>query len=153
METKQYTHTLEALESSRAYNGFTGWDIDGYAREHNWDGVGLLPVSRTRDSEALFRANWDSAYTTLAEYGADIDTAYFSHVLVGWVELGTYNTGNPKLVEAVESMRRELEAYPVLDEQLFSEYEYTEQHPENSTECFSDDPSCTEFCKRDWAWA
>lgn len=152
METKQYAHTPEALEHSKPVSGFTGWDIDQYAREHNWDGVGFIPVSRHRDSEALTRANWDSAFSALKEYGTDIDTAYFTHSLVGWVELATYNTGNAQLSKAVDTMRREIEAYPILDEELFSDYEWADNHPEDSTECYSDDQTCTENCGREWAW-
>jgi hypothetical protein len=153
METKQYTHTPEALESSRAYDGFTGWDVDTYASEHGWAGVGLMPVSRSRDAEALTRANWDTAFNELKEYGTDTDTAYFGHALVGWVELATYNTGNTELSKAVDSMRRDLEAYPVLSDDLWSEYEWAENHPENSDECMSDDQNCTDWCGRKWAWA
>lgn len=152
METKQYTHTPEALEHSKPVSGFTGWDIDQYASEHGWDGVGFIPVSRHRDSEALTRSNWDSAFDTLKVYRSDISTAYFTHSLVGWVELATYNTGNTKLSQAVDTMRREIEAYPILDEELFSDYEWADNHPENSTECYSDDQTCTESCGRDWAW-
>lgn len=147
-----FTHSKDAIASSEARNGFTGWDLDSWAKENNWQGVGLLPVSTHRDADSLTRSNWDAAFTQLTErFGKGcIAAAHFTHWAVGWTDVGTYDTGNKELSEAVAKMRKELEAYPVLDEDLFSEYEYEESHPDNDDVCYYEyDCDCGRTSYRD----
>ena len=138
-----FKHTKEAVQSANPMEGFSGWDLDKFAAVNNWQGVGLLPVTLTRDSDALGRANWSVAFNRLREqFGEDsVEPARFGHWAVGWVELGTFDTGRAGILEAVEGMRKELEDYPVLDEDVWSEYEWEDNHPWDGV-CYSEDDGC-----------
>ena len=134
-----FRHTAEAVESSKPGEGFTGWNLDNWARENGWQGVGLLPVSLTRDSDYLVKANWDAAFQELeAQFGKDcLAVAGFTHWACGWVDVGTFDTGKAGLLEAVEAMRKRLDDYPILNEDLTSMYEWDEYHPSDGV-CYSE---------------
>lgn len=144
-----FKHTQGALDSAKSRDGWTGWNIDEWATAHNWQGVGLLPVGISRNPEAYSRSNWDAAFKQLIEqFGAGaVDSARFGHSMVGWVEVGTYDAGIPELVEAVAAMEQRLNDYPLLDEDLWMEYEWLDSHPKDSRYCYRDDSECP--CGRD----
>lgn len=139
-------HTLEALETARPYDGFTGWNLDSEALEREWAGIGIVPVAQTRDSEALERANFDTALAELsALHGEDnVGIVRFGHWACGWVELAIFNTGVSGLEDSVESIKQRLDNYPVLDEELWLEYEWADNHPEADNYCYSED---YDFCE------
>lgn len=142
----KFNHTDQAIAGARPNDGWTGWDLDDYADNMGWDGVGILPIDLNRDADCITRSNWDSVMRDLvAQFGADqISDAQFGHWAVGWVRTGTYNAGNAELTIAVAAIRKALNDYPIHDDDLASEYEYADTHPENDpTQCYSQDP---EWC-------
>jgi len=135
-----FQHTTQALESARATSDFSGWDLDAHAEEHDWAGVGLVLVTQHRDSEAWERANFDTALAELSEqFGSDsIAIVRFGHWAVGWVETLTYDTGVEGLLDAVEAIHARLKDYPLLDECLWAEYEWADNHPEDEDVCYAE---------------
>jgi hypothetical protein len=135
-----FTHTPEALESAEAFDGFTGWNLDRHASKYEWAGVGLVSVTQHRDSDAVERSNFDSAKSELSEkFGKDsVAVVSFGHWAVGWVEILTFDTGVEGLAEAVAGIKARLEKYALLDESLWSEYEWSENHPEGENTCYAD---------------
>jgi len=119
------THT----DTARAVARETGWDLDEYAVEREWSAVGLGPVGRSRDSEALETSNYRTAVAILTDAGARFDEPTFGHWAVGWVGEIAYDAGDPATVAAVEGITARMAAYPCLDEQDYSAQEWTDNHP------------------------
>jgi hypothetical protein len=82
----------------------------------------VLPCSRTRDSEALDRANFDAALESLGGWSDTVETHRFGHWGPGWFGLILVKPGTE-----AERIAREIESaladYPVLDDERLSEYE------------------------------
>ena len=135
-------HTEEAIKSAKPSENFTGWNLDEHAERNGWAGVGLVTgVTKHRDSEAIERANFDSAYDQLTEAFSVgvVEVVRFGHWAVGWFEILTYNTGVNGLAEAVANIIKRLDEYPILDEDLWSQYEWDENHPEDDNRCWDED--------------
>lgn len=85
----------------------------------------VLPVSRTRDSEALEQSNFEAALDILKDaYGEDselFECHQFNHWGPGWFEI---ILAHPSLAEKVQEIEERLKNYPVLDEEDFSRREY-----------------------------
>jgi len=121
----------------------TGWDLEQWTSDHDWAGTGIGPVGQHRDSDSLDRSNFTVIYKDLStRYPDDLDIARFGHWAVGWIEEITFNLGNADLRNAVEEWREKLDIYPVADEMHFSDLEWDDNHPDNSSLCYSDDDDC-----------
>lgn len=104
----------------------------------HWDGYLVAPVGRTRDSDALGRANFDEQWARLEPLRADVPGDDVSaplivrenHWAVGWIEWVAIHPSNEAAVKAAvkaaEEMARRMDSYPVLSEDRFSEYEMEE---------------------------
>lgn len=106
----------------------------------------VAPLSVTRGSEALERANWDEMCAQLEEIdpdGADHEVHRFGHWGPGWYEIVIVRPDSACEYLAAEIMCA-LADYPVLSEERWSAYEH-EEHEEGN--CGSD---CT-FCNEDRA--
>jgi hypothetical protein len=121
-------HTEQALAVARE----TGWDLDGYAAERGWSGVGIAPGGVHRDSNALGRSNHEVILADLTErFGEAVDTAEFGHWGVGWIREVTYDArlygaGDQALPLAVMAWREALENHPVACDEHYSETEHAE---------------------------
>jgi hypothetical protein len=138
-------HTPEAVEAFRPTSNFTGMNLDEYAHINKWAGVGLIPVTKNRDSEPLERSNFDSTIDELSDKfdGTNIGTINFGHWACGWLLVAVYNTGISGLAEAVADIDKRIKEYAILDEVLYSEYEWSDNHPEGYGECYSEDYDCS----------
>ena len=56
----------------------------------------------------------------------------------GWAGVGLV-TGVNGLAEAVANIQKQLDEYPILDEDLWSQYEWDENHPEDDNRCWDED--------------
>ena len=127
--------TAQAI-ANQPYLMFSGWD--DYADERGWSGVGIAPCGRHRDSDALERSNFDTVIALLDDIDHDgHDIADFSHWAVGWIDEITYDLGNADMVAAVADIRARHDDYPVLDEDLYYEYEWEENHHDEGY-CYAD---------------
>lgn len=121
-------HTAQALAVSRE----TGWNLDEYAREHEWSAVGLGPVGQSRDSGPYERSNMRAATALLDAAGARYAVASFGHWAVGWIEELAHDAGDPATVAAVADIAARLSRYPLLDEDDAYAEEWTENHPQGT---------------------
>ncbi len=107
------------------------WTLPECYMGAHWDGYFVF-LSRNRDSDALTRANFDAAMRELGgERFADDDTELVAivregHWAVGWIEWIAIHESATAALAIAEGIAEALEDYPVVDEQLFSEYEQTE---------------------------
>lgn len=89
----------------------------------------LIVISRHRDSDCLSRANYDATKEILgAIEGADefLSEERSNHWAVGWVDYLIIDPSWDAGVRKAGEIRSELEDYPVVDEEKWSEYEMEE---------------------------
>ena len=83
----------------------------------------LVLMTRTRDSDLLTESNWEVALERLGgEDGEDVVIHRFGHWACGWWEALCVREGGPKESKA-RDMHESLAAYPVLNEDHFSDKE------------------------------
>jgi hypothetical protein len=89
----------------------------------------LIVMARNRDSDALARSNFDAALARLE--GPTVAVERSSHWAVGWVDyLIVDPSDTERVMKAMDMLRGLEEVYPVLDDDLFSQYEFEERQPE-----------------------
>ena len=113
------THTLTKWTKPQHYFGAS------------WDDYYSAGVGQSRDSDALERANFDAMVNRLREVdsqGEDSESGGWriveeSHWAVGWVQWIAIHESATDALAAAEQAQADLADYPVLDDDLFSEYE------------------------------
>ena len=83
-------------------------------------------LGQDRESDALTRSNFDCG---LARLGGESDTVRVvreKHWAVGWVEWVAVHESDTAACDHAEKMLADLDAYPVLDEDHFSDLEWEE---------------------------
>lgn len=102
----------------------TALDSPGAFLEERQDWL-LAPVSRTRDSNCLAESNFAAALEALGGESDDVEVHRFGHWGPGWFEIILVRPGSPAEGIGAE-LERQLEDYPVLAEEDFSEREMEE---------------------------
>ena len=119
---------------------------DAYAGR-DWHGWLVAPVSRHRDSDILTRSNWtvvtdrlDAIMESDDQLSGDWSDPFTGgecgpfeivrerHCLVGWIEWVAIHPDAAALIQYALEVTEALEAYPVLNEDHFSESEYAEAY-------------------------
>ncbi len=127
-------HTYQA----RAIARDTGWDLDGFASDRGWSGVGIGPVGEHRDSDALERSNFRVTYPDMVtRFGDAVQRVTFGHWAVGWVAEIAYDAGRADIVAYDADTRARIADYPALDETDWSDMEWSDHHPEGTRECYA----------------
>jgi hypothetical protein len=83
-------------------------------------------IGHHRDSDDLAESNWEVALERLGGESETVVIVRFGHWAVGWVEELFVAPNSPHLAIA-EEMLKQLENYPILDEEHFCEKERTSQ--------------------------
>ena len=94
------------------------------ATSHNSEWL-VSPCIRTRDSDALERSNWDTIEQALSEIDPNEshhEIHRFRHWGPGWFEVVVVKPDS-ECAKYVQKCITKLESYPVLNEDLMSEYE------------------------------
>lgn len=109
-----------AVTTLRPYSEFqpTGFDHKGsfLPDQQHWL---VLPMTVNRDSLALERANFDAARKRIPE----AEVCRFGHWACGWFEIMIVDPAATATVAKAEALAEHFESYPVVDEELWSEYE------------------------------
>jgi len=111
--------TTTAMQTVR--DGFKGGDCGYYGERENW----LVVIARTRDSRVLETSNFECARVRLEKAlpgGCEVEL--FGHWACGWIEALIVDPANVGAVAEANTIRAELDAYPVLDEGDFSQREW-----------------------------
>lgn len=107
------------------YPNLRRWKLpDSYWGAH-WPDYFVF-LGQHRDSDALTRSNFICG---LKELGGETETVFTvceNHWAVGWVEWIAIHESDTAALEKANEMVGALEGYPVLNEDHFSELEYTE---------------------------
>jgi len=126
-------------------NTFTPEHLTLWERPNNYAGAQWPDyyrfLSRHRDSDALTRANFDAGLKAIGgeknhaelEDASDpggalslVKVVRENHWAVGWVEWIAIHESAVEQLEIADKILGRLEGYPVVDENLFSEYETDE---------------------------
>lgn len=91
---------------------------------HDRDEWLVAPVGRSRDSSAIEESNFAVALAELGGESETVEVCRFSHWAVGWVEEILVH---PQHAASIDSLRKRLDDYPILDEQDCSEREQAER--------------------------
>ena len=107
----------------------TAFDPDGLNCEENeicnWL---VLPVSRTRDSGPFDASNFHAAIEMLEGESDCVQVHRFEHWGPGWFEIIIVDPNNKPILEIAGSIVCSLADYPLLDDEDYSEREYTAAH-------------------------
>lgn len=92
-----------------------------------WPGYYVF-LGQHRDSDALTRSNFAEALDALGgeNAGETVLVVHESHWAVGWVEWIAIHQDDGKALALADEMHERLEDYPVLNEEAFSDLEYSE---------------------------
>lgn len=83
-------------------------------------------LGQHRDSDALTRSNFECGLARLGGESETVRVIRERHWAVGWIEwIGVHKSAADKL-DAAETILKQIDAYPVLDDEHFSELEWTE---------------------------
>ena len=117
--------TLEHIENLRALERWTMPDSYFGAEWPEY----FVFLSQCRDSDALTRSNFECGLRALGGESETVIVIRERHCLVGWVEWIAIHESNVEAILAADEMRCAIDSYPVLNEDHFSELEWTEaQH-------------------------
>ncbi len=91
-----------------------------------WPAYYSSGVGQSRDSDSLERSNFACM---LRELGGESDTVTVvreSHWAVGWIEWIAIHQDDSRALEIADKIRADLDDYPVINEDHWSELEYSE---------------------------
>ncbi len=88
-----------------------------------WPATYSAGVGQSRDSDALERANFMAMLQAIGSESKTVTVVRESHWAVGWVEWIAIHQDNDKALGIADTLIARLEDYPVISDDLFSEYE------------------------------
>ena len=104
-----------------------GPDASYYGDNGDW----VIAIAKTRDADALERSNFDAALDLMRDYGPgtinrvspnDWAVETSGHWAVGHIDYLVVRPGTQAYINA-QCIEASLEGYPVLDDELYAEYE------------------------------
>ena len=98
-----------------------------------WTGWLVAPVGCSRDSDNVERSNWDAQLERIPE-SETVQVVRERHWAVGWVEWLAIRPENAAAVAEAEKIGDEIEEYPILDEDRYSELEAQDAPEEDKEE-------------------
>lgn len=103
------------------------WTMPRYYVGDEWSEYYGAGVGQHRDSDCLSRANFDAMAAALdIDNRDDVHIVRENHWAVGWVEWIAIHESETDCLEIADGIKEALSDYPVIDESLWSEYEYAE---------------------------
>ena len=132
---KHHDHQLPELEPWKYPRDYIGEDYTGYL---------VVGIGRNRDSGPLENSNYETALAELNKAALPLERDWphaevggppvlevsAKHWAVGWIEYLLVHPDAKAVVRRARELRAQLEDYPVLDENDFSDREY-EEYQEN----------------------
>ena len=115
-EIKKEIPELELLNRWKSPDNYIGAEWPDY----------FVFLGQHRDSDALTRSNFECGLVWLGGESETVRVIRERHWAVGWVEWIAIHESAAAKLKTAENILRRLEAYPVLDEEHFSELEWRE---------------------------
>lgn len=123
------THWSDPPEDKlQRYSDFrpSQFDTQGLGLDERQDWL-VAPVSQTRDSGCLDRANFQATLASLDGESEHVEVHRFGHWGPGWFEIILVAPGAWDQLQELAEIKDALEGYPVVDESLLSELEHEER--------------------------
>lgn len=98
-------------------SNFVAWGVINYLRD--WY---VCLTGRNRDSDLLSESNFETALTILGGESETVEIHRFGHWACGWYELILVH---PDLKDEVDKIEKQLDNYPLLDEEGYSDKSFT----------------------------
>jgi len=93
------------------------WTMPRHYMGASWDGWFVAPCGRSRDSDAIERANWSEQLERLGgEDGERVVVVRESNFLCGWVEWVALAADATDLHAIADDIQAKLDTYPILNE-------------------------------------
>jgi hypothetical protein len=114
------------------YSHIQRWTRPNHYIGDSWYDYYSAGVGQSRDSDALERANFAATLFRLrivespdgdGDGGASVIVVRESHWAVGWVEWIAIHESDDAALTVANDIQKRLENYPVIDEDLWSQYE------------------------------
>jgi hypothetical protein len=119
-------HNINTAKETKEYKHISRWTMPQYYIGELWPDYYSAGIGKSRDSDALERANFDAMLSRLGGESETVIVVRESHWAVGWVEWIAIHATDTKALEIADSIKGKLEDYSIIDEDLFSRYEYEE---------------------------
>lgn len=100
----------------------TAFDPRGRFLEEQQDWL-VLPCGRNRDSNALSKSNFRTALLMLGGEGENVEVHLFNHWACGWFEIIIVKPES-KAALIAQDIETKLNAYPILNEEDYSNLQY-----------------------------
>jgi hypothetical protein len=91
-----------------------------------WPAYYSAGVGQSRDSDALERSNFACMLRVIGGESDTVTVVRESHWAVGWVEWIAIHQDDEKALRLADGIKAQLEDYPVIDEDHWSELEWSE---------------------------
>ena len=85
-------------------------------------------LAQHRDSDSLTRSNFICGLAAIGGETETVQVVREGHWAVGWIEWIAIHKGDSKALEVADSITEGLEDYPVVNEDHWSDLEWTEAH-------------------------
>lgn len=115
----------------------TRWTMPDHYSGEVWPDYYTSGVGQSRDSDALERANFAAMLSALGGESETVIVVRERHWAVGWVEWIAIHSEDDKALTIARGICERLQRYPVVDEELFSQYE-DEDCAQTWRNCYSD---------------
>lgn len=117
---------MNAKKEYKLYKDFspTAFDSKGAFLPDRQDWI-VLPVAQNRDSGPFDRSNFESALKMLYGESDSVEVHRFGHWGPGWYEIILVDPNSDK-IQIVDDIIGSLENYPVLDEEDYSEKQFSD---------------------------
>jgi hypothetical protein len=113
------------------------WTKPDHYAGASWPEYYSSGVGQSRDSDALERSNFACMLRALGGESDTVLVVHEGHWAVGWVEWIAVHESNEDALRAADDIKRELEDYPVVNEDHWSGLEIEDAN-ETWTNCFND---------------
>jgi hypothetical protein len=102
------------------------WTMPANYAGEVWPGYYSASVGQSRDSDALERSNFACMLKAIGGESDTVQVVRESHWAVGWVEWIAIHQDDGKALEIADGIAAALEDYPAINEDHWSELEFTE---------------------------
>ena len=115
---------MKTLNDAMTCGGLDSWNNFMGDRSHdNWYMIG----GRSRDSDILEESNFATMLDMLGGESDDVFIYHVGHWACGWIEEILINPDNQDMVKIAQDIEKQLDDYPILNEDDYSERESQDQ--------------------------
>ena len=116
---------MKTLNEAMTSGGIDSWS--NYIGDRSYSDWYMF-LGRSRDSHILEESNFQAGLKALGGESDDVFIYKVNHWAYGWIEEILINPANADMVELANNIRKQLDDYPVLDEDDYSHRQWDYAH-------------------------